>query len=174
MSYESVIHTENFLSIHLNRIIPLGQLNKLIITYYSGSFTKIFELIRCAPNIQTLEIGFLSFDGIDLLLFEQTNYIQNMTINYQFKLEEIKLLFNLCSRLKQLTIEKFQGDFYALLQFLLAKDENKPRHLTSLFLKRVPHNEIERVKNFVQLKKLLEDYSMKVESSCFNHLYLWW
>ena len=96
ISYESVIDTENFLSITLNRIIPLERLTTLIITYYSDCFTKIIELIRCALNIDTLEIGYVSFDGIDLILFEQndyfqlisqTNNIQNLIIRYQYTLQ---------------------------------------------------------------------------------------
>jgi hypothetical protein len=97
-----------------------------------------------------------------------------MIITYDYLLEETKLLVNLCSRLKQLTIEKFQGDFKALLQFLLSKDDNKPHHLSSVCIKRVPDDQIEILKTFIESEKLLDNYSMKTETSWFNSIYLWW
>ena len=183
ISCESVIDTENFLSITLNRIIPLQQLTKLIITYYNVFLPKIIELIHCTPNVHTFEIGYVSFDGIDLILFEQndyfqlvsqTNNIQNLIIHYQYTLQQTKVLVNLCSQLKQLTIDKFEDDFQALLRFLLSKDNHKPRYLSSLCLKHVPYDRIESVKHFMKSERLLQNYSMKVESSWSKNIYLWW
>jgi hypothetical protein len=171
----------NLLSTSLRNIIPLIQLTTFVYRTFKYDFSKIIELFQYTPNIHTFEIGCSSLESSDLVSIQQTdtfrsvsrtNTIRNMIIGYGYTLQEIMFLINLCPRLYQLSIDKFNSDFQTFLRCLLLNDHKKLNYLSLLCITYMFPEETERLKTFIKSEKLLWKYSVKYDR-CNNSMYLW-
>ncbi|CAF1154429.1 unnamed protein product [Adineta steineri] len=95
------------------------------------------------PNMTELKISYVCIQQNEVyqLISTRTN-IKNLIINVKRSFEEIKLFVNLCPQLQRLMINTFTNCIESILRFLLLK--NNTGHLSSLCLKNVSENEIEK------------------------------
>jgi hypothetical protein len=160
----------------VNRIVPLEKLTRLDIDFSGNHFSDLIKILQYAPNIDTFNIDFRQDYIRNSILFEQTesfrlvsktNKIKKMKITSSKTLEAIKFLVMLCPRLKHLmvsipfenstlfrrfenfTMRRDEDSLKTLLQFLLSKDNNSMRDLSSLIIK---DDRIEIVKTY-RIKK---------------------
>ncbi len=170
--------------IHLGNIIPLNQLTKFILCSYQNDFCKIIDLFQYMPNIHTFKIENLLLQDSDLVsiqqsntfrLVSQTNKIQNMIIQYQSELKEMKFLFNLCPRLQQLTISKSGKMLESFFQNLLSNVNEKLNHLFLLCITSINRKETQILETLIRSERLLSQYSLQIKYESFDHnTYLWW
>jgi hypothetical protein len=188
-SYDSF--PKEIYSTHLNRIIPLEKLTTLDTTLSEHSLSDIIEILQRVPNIHTLNIGFDQVYDLDSILFEEnesfrlvskTNKITKMKFFVSDKaLEKTKFLVMLCPRLEHLTITSRYGliscsedTLKTLLQFLLSKNNNNTRNLSSLFIDNMSQDQIETIKTFIELEELHDISFVKVENPSGHMIYFWW
>jgi hypothetical protein len=182
----------------VNHIVPLEKLTRLDIALSRSHFSDLIKILQYASNIHTFNIEFSQDYNRDSILFEQTesfrlvsktSKIKKMKITSSEKLETIKFLVMLCPRLKHLMVslplenfilgpqfENFtmRGDedsLKTLLKFLLSKDNNTMRDLSSLIIK---DDRIEIVKTFIESKKLHDISIIKLKTDDSSIIYLWW
>jgi hypothetical protein len=198
--YFSHLNRKTFDSTNLNRIIPLEKLTTLDIDLSGYILSNIIEILQHTPNIHTLNITFmpnynresiLSKQNESFRLVSQTNKIKKIKIVSYQTLETTKFLVMLCPRLKQLmldprsqhlmlgnrfgfeysTIRRDEDSLKTLLQFLLSKDNNNTRYLSSLLIK---SDRIETVKTFIESEKLHDISLIKVQKPSDSIICLWW
>jgi hypothetical protein len=180
LSFKSINENENYLSVILNRILPLKQLTKLVfdISHYRSKI--IFQLLQSTSNIQTLILNCTSLCQSSFILIQQyqtfqfvskTNQIINLIITTECTLEVTKLLVNLCPKLQHLTISIFKNDFVPTLRFLLSKNI---RYLFSLCLQHVSEDDILTLNELIKPQILSNQYFMKVSGVFQDTVYLWW
>jgi hypothetical protein len=114
----------------LNQIIPLKQLNKLVIDCNDFPVQQILNLIILTPNLNRLKWNFQSIDQTKLKLIQQsqtfrsissTNKIQNFEIIHCCSLEEIHFFVNLFPKLKYLKSGIYRKEILPITQCLLSK-----------------------------------------------------
>jgi hypothetical protein len=196
--YFSHLNRKTFDSTNLNRIIPLEKLTTLDIDLSGYILSNIIEILQHTPNIHTLTITFmpnynresiLSKQNESFRLVSQTNKIKKMKIVSYQKLETTKFLVMLCPRLKQLmldprlqhlmlgprfgysTIRRDEDSLKTLLQFLLSKDNDSMRDLSSLIIE---DDRIEIVKTFIESEKLHDISFIEFKKHRGSIIYLWW
>ncbi|CAF1090391.1 unnamed protein product [Adineta steineri] len=165
----------------LQYILPLQQLTTLLINDPKCNLEKIIELLRYLPKLSSLTIQHILIHENDLVCIQQNevyqliltrNNIKNLIINVKCGFEEIKLFVNLCPQLQRLMINTFTNCIESILRFLLLK--RNTGHLSSLCLKNVSEDEIEKLNTFIVSEKLVDNYSWKIVNVVLNDMYLWW
>jgi hypothetical protein len=156
-------------------MIPLQNLTKLIMESDDYSFEKLIELLSFTPNLDTLKIQSIYQEDLRTIetsetfrLVSNVNRIKNLTVKDLSGIEKVELLFTLCPRLEQFTIENRWARIEELLRLLISKNN---RHMFLLCI----NNENRRLPNklatLIQGKKLFENYFIK---SDYPKVYLWW
>lgn len=168
--------------IYLKDLIPLNQLTKLTIEYYHSSFTKILQLISYTHNLHTLIMNSVSFEKLNLSLFEhheiyqlvsQTNNIKQIHITWPSTLEEIKHLVQLFPRLQYLTIHEYTDDLNFILNMLLSKYKVINSHNFSSNIQVTLRKISNTVKAMMKSDNLLENYSTEIIADDTLMIYTW-
>ncbi len=157
----------------------MKKLTELIIDESDFTFYMIIDLLTFMPNIHTLTINSILIQKDDLLLIEKsenfqmvskTNNIRNVTIQKEPIFDELKLLLNLCPQLQHLTM-RYETGVVPLLRVLLS---NNHPHLCSLSVKDSLLVATETLKDLIDSKKLLNEYSLKVMNDHYADIDIWW
>jgi len=164
----------------LTHIVPVKQINELVIDYSHFSFMQIVQLLSFMENIHTLKLVSMSFNEIDSASIQQnqifqlvsmTNTVTNMIMEGECSLEGMNLLITLCPRLKHLTMNGFLTTLIPITRLLMSKNNNNTRHLSSLCVLKMNYALEQTFKIVIELDNLLDYCSIKF----VNHkLYLWW
>jgi hypothetical protein len=164
---------------HLNRIIPLINLKKLIIENCCFPFGQLIKLLYFTPNLHTLKFGSISFYQNNLMLIQQSDIFLQVSKNNQLKhfdlresctLEYIELIMNLFPRLEYLKTGFNRKEIESIGRFLFSKINNKTYHLVLLCISYTPKTYLKKLKMLIKLEKLLDDYFIDL----INYgLYLW-
>jgi hypothetical protein len=166
--------TETFITT-LVHMIPLQNLTKLIVESEDYSFEKLIKLLSFTLNLNTLKIQSIYQEDLRTIqnsetfrLVSNVNMIKNLTVKELSGIEKVELLFALCPRLEQFTIEDRWARVKELLRLLLSKNN---RRMFSLCIT----NENQRLPNklatLIQGRKLFNNYFIK---SDYPKVYLWW
>ena len=184
ISYVYGDRNENLFLTNLKTILPFQQLTKLIIDCNKIYFSQVIELLRYMPKIHTLKLMLRAYYDINLISPEKEetfrlvckiNDIKKITIMSKNMLEVTKFLVQLCPRLQHLKIIQAEENLEPVVLFLLRKDNNNTRYLSSLCISSLSTNHIETLKTFIQSENLLHS-SIKVlmEQNSPNVINLWW
>jgi hypothetical protein len=168
------------ISTTLNRILPLKQLNKLTIKSSSFPFEQIVKLIHSTPNLQTLILNLLSFNGSNSKLIEQSETFQNVSKTNKIKtlelhepctLQNIQMIMKLFPQVEYLKTGMNRKEIQRIIRLLFSKTNNKTHHLLFLCISQIPKVCLRELNMLIRFESLLKDYSIKY----FNRdLYLWW
>ncbi|CAF0841309.1 unnamed protein product [Adineta steineri] len=174
---ELTIHDYGSISTSLNKILPLHQLNKLIINSKKFRFKDILNLINVTSNLKTFKWYYHSIDEDQLKLIEQSdiyqcvlnnNKIENFEIiHYCCSLKEILFFSQLFSKLKTFQIEIINKEFISIMRYLLLKMS----HLVFLCIKELPKTYSNKLNILIKSDNLLEHYFIKFIN---RDLYLWY
>ncbi|UJR12602.1 hypothetical protein I4U23_016777 [Adineta vaga] len=117
--------------ISFRRMLPLEQLQTLIIKCRDLSFFKMIELLSYAPNLRTLTSQSILFHNENATsvkeskIFQsvsETNCIRNFICHGKCTLDIVELLVMLFPHLQHLAIYTELKDLEVILEFLLSKD----------------------------------------------------
>ena len=174
---------DNYLPIaDFNRIVPLPQLNQLIIGWINLEPVQLIELLRHTLNVFSLELIWFSHlpspssyseqvDN-DYALINQNNVVQ-LTIRSTCNPEQVQCLINIFPRVKHLQLKIYYVHYQSIMKFLLLENRKNNSHLFSLSLTiigRIPVT-MEDVKPFIDDQKLLDNYSITISDMVFH---IWW
>ena len=163
--------------IDLNRMIPLQQITQLNIKNSRCSLEMIIQLINSASNLHRLEFDFSTIRDNDLKLIEQNaifqtaslkNQIRTIHCDHRCKLFEIEFLMKLFPQMNYLKVPMQRKEITEILSNIFRKHSHR---LVSLCLTRIPKTCLQEVNQFIQRKKLLDNYSLKYLN---RYLYIWW
>ncbi|CAF4669958.1 unnamed protein product, partial [Rotaria sp. Silwood2] len=160
----------------LNQIIPLKQLNKLIIDCNDFPIKEFMNLINSTPNLCTLKWNFQSIDETKSKLIQQseifrsisnTNKIQNLEILNCCSLEEIYFVVNLFPKLEYLKTGIYRKEIVPITRCILLK----MHHLFYLCITDMSKTCLQKLNILIKSENLLDDYFIKFVD---HNLYLWW
>ncbi|CAF1004016.1 unnamed protein product [Rotaria sordida] len=169
----------------LNRILPLQQLTQVIFDSSDCNLASLTELLNLTPNLDTLVIT--SSDILNArekyVLFKKNkafqlvsnaNHIKTLIIHIYLTLEEVKLFTDLCPRVEHLTIWISQNYLQSVLQFLLSKNNTKPRYLNSLLIDRTSEIPNKIIETLIESENLQVDYTIGNDTDeHLRKIYLW-
>ena len=163
-----------------NGIILLKQLTKLVNKCNHFSFIKMMELLCFTPNVHTLLLKSMPFNGNVYTSIRQSetfrlafsiSTITNVTFEEKCTLEKLQLLVVLCPRPQNLTINTCTEGLESIILFLLERTNHNTLHLLSLCFLRLNDNWSEKLNTLIKSETVLNNYLLKL----FNHkLYLCW
>lgn len=139
ISDQRIDRTRRFVSDTIDKILPLNQLTKLVIDYSHRPFSKVIDLLYETPNVHTIVFKRLSLVSTDYLPRQQSkkyhlvrneNRIKNLVISFDYSLQDIQLLVQLCSKLEDISIGVSEYYLEPTLQFLLKKVKTSSAHLS--------------------------------------------
>jgi hypothetical protein len=171
---------DDSISTTLNRIIPLTQLTKLVITSYDFPFKETVKLLCFTPNLHTLKFDSIPLRETNSKLIKQsesfqhvskTNKIQNLNLRGRCSMEKIQLIVNLFPQLESLKTGMNRKEIGQIIRYLFSKTNNKTRHLLFLCISETPKICLKELNTLIKLENLLVDYMIKF-INC--DLYLWW
>ena len=163
----------------LNRIVPLNQLNKLVIECHHFSLKKMIDLLYYSPNVHTLIFESMplykdehhSIEQNELFRkLSETNTIKHIIFHDRCTIEKVKLLVALCPRVEDLSIHTFARTVEPVVRFLLDRNNPNTRHLSLLRFTRASRIWLARLDHLLKSERLIDDYTL---SSTDSHLYLW-
>jgi hypothetical protein len=122
----------------------------------------LIELLSFTPNLDTLKIPSIYQEDLRTIetsetfrLVSNVNRIKNLTVKDLSEIEKAELLFAVCPRLEQFTIEERWVRVEELLRLLISKNN---RHMFALCI----NNENRRLPNklatLIHGRKLFENY----------------
>jgi hypothetical protein len=164
---------------NIDSVIPLVQLTKLTIDYKHRPFSKVIDLLHCTPNLHTLVLNRLSLVATDYFPLQQSekfrlvsnqNRIKNVTVLFDYSLDNIKLIANLCPKLQQLSI-CLPDHYEPTVRFLLSESNRIIPHLCSICVLNVNFGWSEKLKTLIESEKSRGNYSVKVIAQTF---FVWW
>ncbi|CAF3852374.1 unnamed protein product [Adineta steineri] len=129
------------ISIGLSRILPLQQLNTLIINLECFSALNFIELLSSMPNLRTLTLKTMAFfkqnkitlqRNEKLQLVSKTNNITNFTFLDPCALNRVEIFVMLFPHLQYFKISNSMGATESILRFLLYKTNENTRNLKLL------------------------------------------
>ncbi|CAF3719468.1 unnamed protein product [Adineta steineri] len=174
---ELTIYDCGSISTSLNKILPLQQLNKLIINSKKFRFKDILNLINVTSNLKTFKLYYHSIDGDQLKIIEQSDIYQSVLNKNQIEnleiihcccsLKEILFFSQLFSKLKTFQIEIIRKEFISIMRYLLLKMS----HLVFLCVKDLPKIYSNKLNILIKSDNLLEHYFIKFIN---RDLYLWY
>ncbi len=165
----------------LGRILPLKQLNQIIIDCNYLNFVVVVEILRFIPNCYKLKLNSIELNEEDLVslrndatfrLTSNIHQIRDITIKSTCNMVKVKLLVKLCPRLQHLTINVLQEDFISTIKFLLSKSNNNTHQLLSLHIQSTGDIWIEKLTNLV--RSLIRSDEFSVEVVGYHNCYIWW
>lgn len=164
----------------LNCIIPLKQLSKLAFECHRFSFTKLIQLLRFTPNVDTLELASMRFYGEDYISIQQSedfrllsneNRITKVMVEETCRLEKIQFLITMCPQIKALTLRVCPDDLESVTRFILDNTKRNISPLNLLCFLGQNSDCYERLDTYIKSERLLGDYMLKMVSL---DLYIWW
>lgn len=166
----------------LNRIVPLKQLTKLVITCDRFAVQKVIQILNYTPNIHTLQLKSMPCyrkkndlaslkDSKDFQSVSNTNIITNVACEKKCTLEQIELLIALCPRVQHLTINGSVCDIEPIIRFLLDKTNYNTHHLCSLCFTKAYNSCFKKVEKLIKSEILLNNYTLKLIG---YKAYIWW
>jgi hypothetical protein len=171
--------SDDSISATFNRILPLQQLNKLIINSLNISFEQIIKLIRFTPNLNTFKFNLLSFIGTNFKLIEQsedfqyvsnTNKITNLELREPCTLDKFQMIMKLFPHVEYLKSGINRKEIHQIIRFLFKKTDHQTHRLLFLCISQVPKVCFSEVNVLIKFD-FLKDYSIKYID---RDLYLWW
>ena len=170
----------NFISTALNGILPLKQLNALIIEAVSITFEQLIKLIHCTPNLHTLKFQFILLSKSNGTLIEQneifqqvsnTNKITNLELHESCTLENVQMIMKLFPQVEYLKTGMNRKSIHQIIRFLFSKTNPTTRRLYFLCISQIPKVCLRELNMLMKIENLLNAYFIKY----INHdLYLWW
>lgn len=158
------------LSTLLSRVISSESLTTLSINTYIYCLSKILEILRSAPNINTLNIKLSSINIlqttyrlISMYGLRETNAFQSVAkqnkiqhLTFTCNTEIPLILFvGLCSQLQHLTTNADIWNCRCLLEFLLPMIISNTDRLKSLHIENATDSDSQTVKKFIESHKHL-------------------
>lgn len=104
-------------------------------------------------------------------LISKQNRIKNVTITHTYTLKTIQMLMKLCPKVQHLTLGITIRSLLATIRFLLSDNDEISCQVSSLCVLYPGDSWITKIKEIIQFKRPLNDYSLKI---CHKKLYLWW
>ncbi|CAF3988763.1 unnamed protein product, partial [Rotaria sp. Silwood1] len=180
IGYDVEILDDNSFITNLKCMIPLKQLTKLVINIGRFPFEEIIKLLRLTPNLHTIKFDEYSLQEINsnftkynILLQDilKKNKIENLVLTGRCSLNQIRFIIYVFSKLKYLKIEITGRKISSIVQYLLSKTHNQAQHLFYLCISCTEEVYLEKIKDLIKLKNLLDSYSIEY----INYsLHLWW
>ncbi|CAF3712850.1 unnamed protein product [Adineta steineri] len=170
----TIYHCDSILT-SLDRILPLHQVNKLVIDSKKFRVNEILNLIEVTPNLKTFQLFYYSFDESRLKLIEESkiyqsvinkNKIENFQIIHCCSLKEISFFMNLFPKLKSFETGLLKKEFIFIIQYLLLN----MAHLNFLCIKHLSEIYLDKINLLIESNNLLKDYSIKLID---DDLFLW-
>ncbi|CAF1428049.1 unnamed protein product [Adineta ricciae] len=177
---DSPVFTHQPTHISLNRILPLQQLQILVIEYSHLSFLKIIEFLSYTPNVHTLTFQTMLLLKENKKTIKQNEIFQsiskiNRVTNIKYASEctkdELELLIMLFPRLQRLQIGTVKTDMESILRFLLIDNNRYTLHLRVLCFTSVSEAHVNYLKDLINTKAISSNSRIKQSG---NNLYLWW
>ncbi|CAF1017781.1 unnamed protein product [Rotaria sp. Silwood1] len=180
IGYDVEILDDNSFITNLKCMIPLKQLTKLVINIRHFPFEEIIKLLCLTPNLHTIKFDEYSLQEINsnftkynILLQDilKKNKIENLVLTGRCSLNQIRFIIYVFSKLKYLKIQITGTKISSIIQYLLSKTHNQAQHLFYLCISCTEEVYLEKIKDLIKLKNLLDNYSIEY----INYsLHLWW
>ena len=141
-------------SIILRQIFPLEQITELDVYLSSRYFKEFIQLLISLPNISKLNLHRAGFqkdsDSLksdeSVVAMSTKNQIKEVKLALQYcAFEDMKLLVDLFPQLQRFTLCMAKGCLVEIVQYLLAKDNEKNPHLNSIYLKSFDFSLFEKI-----------------------------
>ncbi|CAF2192313.1 unnamed protein product [Rotaria magnacalcarata] len=160
----------------LDPLMPLRQVNKLVVDCHNFPVKELVNLINVMPNLHILKWNYQSIDSTKSKLIQEsetfksvlcTNKIQHLEILHCCSLEEIRFFINLFPKLEYLKTGIYRREFVPITRCLFST----MHHLFFLCFTDVPKTYLKNLTAFIKLEHLLDEYFIKFID---HDLYLWW
>ncbi|CAF3821416.1 unnamed protein product [Rotaria magnacalcarata] len=163
---------------HINSMIPLEQLTKIVLEPYRIPLEDILRLLFFTSNLHTLQFDTLGLHQNNLDFIQQhyifdygskINKIESLILSGRCSLNELDFIVNLFPQLKSLETGMNRTEIKKN-SILLSKTDNKTQHLFYLCIAYIPKVCLKEINTMIKSEKLLENYSIKYIN---YNLYVW-
>ena len=161
-------------------MLPLEQITELDVYLSSRYFKELIQLLISLPNIYKLNLHRAGFQK-DSNLLKSDESVLSMSTKNQIKevklalqscaFEDMKLLVNLFPQLQHLTLCMAKGCSVEIVQYLLAKDNEKYPHLNSIHLKSFDLSLFKKITAELQSEKMRP---VDIVAHDDHEIRLWW
>jgi len=150
----------------LDPLMPLRQVNKLVVDCHNFPVKELVNLINVMPNLHILKWNYQSIDSTKSKLIQEsetfksvlcTNKIQHLEILHCCSLEEIRFFINLFPKLEYLKTGIYRREFVPITRYLFST----MHHLFFLCFTDVPKTYLKNLTAFIKLEHLLDEYFIK-------------